>query len=430
MRSVRFFVLPLALLCAAPELGKCQAVMPFSGPAPAESAPCPNYGTNVSSASAARCSALDRSKHFLDGGNRLYAVIGSMGGHDDAFNARKGLPASFEGGVLYGGLLSLKPRSFNLYETTASLMDYHTAQRNLMYMNSTRISLTHLPSPRTVLSLDADNLFGNDAIRVVGLSGTNGSAEDITYGIHPGRILNNQVTGRISRESTETRWWSASVRNTFRYFIDDNTRVDTVHGRAELHYQPSSRAGAGLFEETSIQTGIIDCTSQSVGVMYERRLSRTMAIEGAGGPAIGTKGCVTRISANLYGGFSLQARSSSHLWISASRRNNDSNYGPLTYENNVQSGIVQRFGLSSWLRARGGWIGGTVPYKTAPFSGTYVSSTFGHTLPGGFTAAFSFQHFEWNGMSSIAPSRSLFTGTLYWNPSRAESDAGRGPIAH
>lgn len=388
---------------------------------------CPTFGSGTPSAYESRCGAMSRKGDLLDAGRHFFGSVGTMGGHDDAFNSRKGLPASFDGGVLYGGLITVKPKGFDLLENTVSLVDYHTSQRTLQYMNSTTVSLTRLPGTQSVLTFDLNNLYGNDALRILQVGGSTAGAEAASYAIHPGKVLNNQATLRYSRQSSETRWWSVSMRNNFRDFIDDRSRVNTVHGRAEVQYQPSERAGIGIFQETSVQTGQVNCGSLSVGVVYERRIFRSMAAEGSAGPAFGTKGCTSRVSANLYGGFSAQPARSSTLWVSGFRKVNDSEFTAISYESNAQGGIMQRFGQEAWFKAHSGWIGGTVPSHTKPFQGLYFTSAFGHTLPGGFMASISVQHFRWDGVANIAPTRTIISGSLYWSPSRTEPDQTHGP---
>lgn len=410
-------------------VGRSQVAPELTEPTQQE-APCPEFGTDEVSAAASRCSLLAHSGGPLDAGNHLFMSIGSLGGRDTAFNALPGLDATFEGGVLYGGLVSLKPKGFDSFENTASVTNYHAASNPLLYMNTTAISMNRTPTERSIVTFDVNNFFGNDAIRVVDLSGAETDVESASYGIYSGRVLNNQATMRYTRQSTETRWWSVSVRNNFRDFIDDRTQVNTMHAHAEIQFQPSPRAGGGLYEETSIQTGIVDCTSQTAGALYERNFARWMNVEGAAGPAYGSSGCINRLTAHMYGALSAKPKVSTNLWISASRQVNDSQFAALTYENNALGGWSQHFGADTWFKVHGGWIGGTVPSGTKPFQGLFLSSTFGHSIRRGLQASFSMQHFNWSGTDNIAPSRSVFTAALYWSPGWSEHEPNHGPAAH
>ncbi len=348
------------------------------------------------------------------GGNTSCSSLGSVGGYDSAFNARRNLTAVFEGGIAYAGLMYLRPNSFTRFETTSSLVNYMAGNGILQYMNSTAVSVVRMPSARTTASFDSTNVFGNDAIRILALG--NGNIDDVSFGIHSGTVFGNQATVRFTQQSTRSRWWQVSVRNNFRDFFDDGTRVNTLHARAEIQYQPSSGTGIGIFEETSIETGAVGCSSQSVGVVYERRISRTLAAEGAAAPALGSKACIDKLSANLYGALSAQPWASTSLYISAFRKLNDSAFSAITYENNVQGGWTQKFGLRSSASARAGWLGGTAPLHVESFSGNYMSGSFARKMAGGFTASLAYQRFNWSGLVNVSPTRNILVGSLSWSP--------------
>ena len=418
-------MLALAVTCSFSQ----DRALPYSPVQGADYSSCPSATTNNPSAWRERCGAINRRSDLLDAGRQFFASVTATGGHDSAFNARKGLPAPFGGAVLSGGLVAPRPKGYDVIENTTSLVDYHTSpERTLEYLNSTTISLNRVPSVRDVFTLNISNTFGNDAIRILLLDGGVPSDEAASYGIHAGKVLNNQATARYTRQSTETRWWALSLRNNFRDFIDDKTRLNTAHERAEIHYQPSEHAGIGLFQQISVQTGDVDCGTVSVGLVYERRFGQRMAAEGSGGPAFGSKGCTSRIAANLYGTFSADPSPSTNLWVSAYRKVNDSDFALLSYESNAQAGITQRFGQQTWLRAHGGWIGGTPASQTTPYRGLFAASTVGRTLGAGFTFSVSAQHYEWSGLTNIAPSRTIVSGSLSWSPGSSESQQSYGPL--
>ena len=421
--------LSIAVLSLGMLPGWGQIVLPVSHPASQDAGGCPSFNSSIPSAASERCTGSQRSGNLLDDGKHFLLSLGSLGGHDSAFNARPNLPASFEGGMVYAGLMSLKQNSFSLFENTTSWVNYGAAQGILEYVNSTSLSMTHMHSPRTTFSFAANNVFGNDAIRILPFTG-NDNVEQASYGIHPGRVIDDQATARLSRQSTETRWWAITVRNNFRDFIDDASRVNTLHARAEVQYQPSPRAGIGVFEETSIETGTVNCTSQSVGLVYERRFSETLAAEVAAAPAVGTKGCIDKVSANLYGAFSAQPWRATNLYLSAFRKLNDSGFNAVSYENNALGGWIQKFGMHAWSKAQAGWLSGTAPLHVESFSGTYYSGTFGRALPAGFTAAVTFQRYNWSGVTNVAPTRTILMGSLNWSPSRYTPEDLHGPMSH
>lgn len=350
----------------------------------------------------------------MDGGKHVLLSLGSIGGYDSAFNARRNLSASFEGGIAYAGLEYLKPNSFTLFENTSSLVNYTVGNGITQYLNSTAVSVVRAPSVRTNWSFDTTTVFGNDAIRIQTL-GTD-DIDAVSFAVHSGKVLGNQATARFTRQSSPARWWQVSVRNNFRDFIDDKSSVNTFHVRAEIQYQPSPRAGIGVFEETSVETGAVGCSSQSIGVVYERRISRKLAAEGAVAPALGSKQCIDKFSANLYGALSAQPWTSTSLYVSGFRKLNDSAFSRITYENNVQGGWTQRFGLRTRASVRSGWLEGTAPLHVEAFSGYYVSGSIARKLAGGFSASMSFQRFNWSGMANVSPTRSILVGSFNWSP--------------
>lgn len=388
--------------------------MPISAPDTASDDGCPSFNSGTASAASHNCRNSERSQDSMDGGKHILFSLGSVGGFDSAFNARRNLTASFEGGVAYAGLMYLRPNSFTQFETASSLVNYTVGNGVLQYMNSTGVSLVRTRSARTTLSFDTTNVFGNDAVRILSL-GT-GDIDSVSFGIHSGKVFGNQATARLTRQSTPTRWWQVSVRNNFRDFIDDGLTVNTFHARAEIQYQPSPRTGIGIFEETSVETGSVGCSAQSLGVVYERRITHKLAAEGAVAPALGSKGCIDKFSANLYGALSAQPWASTSLYVSGFRKLNDSAFSAITYENNVQGGWTQKFGLRNSAGARAGWLGGTAPLHVESFSGYYVSGTYVRKLAGGFSASLGFQRFNWSGMPNVSPTRSIIVGSLNWSP--------------
>jgi hypothetical protein len=409
--------------------GWAQVVLPVSHPSYQSYGGCPSFNSSQTSASAERCANTQRSENLLDGGRHFVLALGALGGYDDAYGARKGLSAPFQGGMAYTALTSLKKTSFSLVENTGSLVNYQNAGINLQYADALAASLARLPSPRTTLSLQVNNLYGNDAIRILPLSGVD-NVEQGSYAIHLGRALDNQVTGRVSRQSTESRWWAVTVRNSFRDFIDEDSRIDTLHGRAEMQFQRSPTAAIGMFEETSAETGAVDCLSQSVGISYERRFSQRFAAEASAGPAAGSKGCISKLTGNVYGALSYQPARTSNLYVTGFRKLNDSALTDVSYENSAEAGTISKIGLYSSMKVRVGWIGGTAPLHVTPFSGEYYSGSFGHTFAGGLSAQIAVQHFDWSGISNISPSRTVLQGTLTWSPSRYAPEDLHGPVTH
>jgi hypothetical protein len=368
--------------------------------------------SQAASNSAARCNVLARSS-MNDGGNHLLFSSTALAGYDTAFDSRAALGAELEGAQLYVGTLLHRNSSYTRIDNTITGINYHIGTGSMQYLNTTSISFNQMPTARTALGIDVENSYGNDAIRIIPPLSSD-AIEAGAYGIHSGDVLDNEVTGRLFHQSSENLWWSLSARNDFREFFDDHARVNTIHGRAELHYEPSPRGGVGLYEETASEKGSVECTTQSIGASYDRRLSRNVIAEFAAGPTIGTASCVTKVTTNLFAAISAQPRRLTSLYLSAYRRLNDSEFVSVTYENTVQGGLNQQIGMRAWVKAQGGYITGTVPAKTSPFHGIYFAGTFEHMLPRGLYVSLSAQHFNWSGIANIAPSRTLVMGSLSW----------------
>ena len=419
---------PLMLVLLLPAWLAAQVSIPMSGHPPAAEQPCPAMSEEPSE-SAARCNVLARTSNLSDVGTHMSFSASAMGGYDSAFDGRVALPASFEGGQFYANALFHKSSSDLLLYNTFTAINYQTGQGTRQFLDGASLSLYRRPSERTAVSLDVNNFYGNDAIRLMAPAG-NGAVETGSYGIHTGMILANQATARFSRQSSETRWWSASVRNNFRNFLDDKSQVNTLHGRAELHFQPSSRSGVGIYEETANESGSVDCTTQGFGLVYEQRISSMLVGEVSAGPAFGTKGCVVTLTSNYFASLSGQPWRPTILYLSADRKLNDSSFVSAIYEDTFQGGINQEIGMWVWLKLQGGSIAGTVPAHVAPFRGYYVAGTIEKIYAAGLSFAVSAQHFNWSGISSIAPGRTLVMGSLSWSPGRHTNTEMQGVVTH
>jgi hypothetical protein len=427
MTRVRWQIEAIVSLTLAAPCAIGQITMPISAPPADTEQSCPQMNQTPSE-STARCNVHARSSNMSDGGNHLFLSTTALAGYDTAFDTRAGLGAELEGGQFYVGALLHRNSSYTMIDNTITGIDYHAGQGSKQYLNTTAVSFNKSPSAQTDLSLDVNSSYGNDAIRIVAPLDS-GAVEAGSYGIHTGNVLDTQATIRLLHQSTESRWWSVSVRNDFRDFFDDQAKVNTIHGRAEIHYQPSGRAGVGLYEETASEKGEVNCTTQSVGAAYDRRLTSVIVFEVAAGPAFGTKSCVTRVTTNLYAALTAQSWRRTNLYLSAYRKLNDSEFVSATYEDTVQGGLNQEIGLRAWVKVQGGYIRGTVPADVAPFHGEYVAGTIAHMLPRGLSFSLSAQHFNWSGIANIAPQRTLLMGLLSWSSgNRAPADL-HGPAA-
>ncbi len=350
-------------------------------------------------------------------GPRVLFATGSLGGYDSAFNGREGVPgATGVGGWIDAEAVFGGGDSYAILQNTAVGIDYQIGGGTIQYLDTALLATAGSLSPRTTWTVDVDNSFGNDSLRLIGLPVSQDNTEIGSYGIHSGKVLDNDITGRIFLQNSDTRLWTFSVRNSFRDFFDDGSHIDTIHGRAEYSVQTSERTKVGVFEETAHQSGVAGCTTQSEGITYQRRLSSAAAVEGAGGPTVGSSGCGRKLTLNLYGAFSMQPWRPTSIYVWGYRKLNDSNFGSATYENTVQSGLVQKLALHTWVKAQGGWVQGASPSNNVPFQGTYIAVLLEHALRGGFLFSISAQHFNWSGVPNIAPARTLFAGSLSWSP--------------
>ena len=68
-----------------------QVVMPLSAPDTATDGGCPSFNSGTTSAASQNCKNAERSQNSMDGGKHLLLSLGSIGGYDSAFNARRNL---------------------------------------------------------------------------------------------------------------------------------------------------------------------------------------------------------------------------------------------------------------------------------------------------------------------------------------------------
>lgn len=405
-----------------------QITSPMSGEPSAPGPTCPVLNQEPSETSA-RCNTLARASNPIIAGTHISLTTSGLGGYDSAFDGRESLGAAFEGGRLYANARFHTGKNDLLLSNAFTAINYQTGQNTRVYLDSTTFSFSRLSSERTAMGLDITNSYGNDSIRLMAPAGS-ASSDAGSYGIHTGTVFVNQATGRVSRQMTETRWWSASIRNNFRNFTDDNSEVNTIDSRFELHYQPSPRGGIGLYEETANESGSVNCTTQGFGVAYERRFSSVFSGEVSAGPAFGTKGCVVTVTSNYFASLSAHPWRPTTVYFSAYRRLNDSSFVAATYENTLQGGLNQQIGMSALLKIQGGTINGTVPSRVAPFHGYYIDGTYERFLSRGISFSFSAQHFNWSGISNIAPQRTLVMGTLTWTSNSRSNRDTQGTITY
>src|SRR5579872_3534753 len=165
MTTVRALIGAIVTSLLAAPLSLCQILVPPPTANNGNENACLMSDTSQPSASAARCDASAHLGNLMDAGNHLFTTLGVLGGYDSAFDSKEGLSAPFQGGVVYAGLLAQRSKTFNVFENTASVLDYRMNRGTLQYLDSATASLTHQSSPRTSLGFYASNLFGNDAIR-------------------------------------------------------------------------------------------------------------------------------------------------------------------------------------------------------------------------------------------------------------------------
>jgi hypothetical protein len=360
-------------------------------------------------------------------GNQFLLTLGTLGGYDSAFDARPNLSGHFAGGRMFLGALLDRSSSFALVENSATVIDYKNGPGSMQYLDIFALSAAGSFSPSVATVLDVANTYGNDAIRIIAPQDYVDGSELGSYGIHSGRVLDNQIASRVIVQATSTRQWTISARNNFRKFFDSTQWSNTVHGGAALRLQPSERTTWGFYEDTSNESGATDCTTEGGGLLYQHKLSRVVSIDASAGPAFGTKGCFITATGTFYGALSLQPWEPTILYVTASRKLNESSFTGAVFENAVMAGVIHKLNLQTLMKVQGAWVQGRMPSNVTNAEGGYVAGLFEKEVGGGFTFSAAAQHYWWSGVTNITPSRTLVIATLSWSPMRRKPNNMKQP---
>ena len=407
----------------APQVGLSQGCAEKSSSPPESSTPC---GTIPIRTMALRDHTGQTIAERLSG-NQFLLTLGTIGGYDSAFDARPNLSGHFVGGRMFTGALLDRSSSFALVENTASVIDYKNGPGSLQYLDVFALSAAGSFSPSVATVLDVANTYGNDAIRVIAPLDYVDGTELGSYGIHSGKVLDNQIASRVIVQSTSTRQWTITARNNFRKFFDSTLWSDTAHGGAALRFQSSERTTWGLYEDTSHESGATDCTTEGGGLLYQHKLSRVASVDASAGPAFGSKGCFITVTGNFYGALSLQPREPTILYVTASRKLNESSFTGAVFENSVMAGVIHKIDLHTLLKLQGAWVQGRMPSNVTNAEGGYVAGLFEKEVGGGFTFSAAAQHYWWSGVTNVTPSRTLVIATLSWSPMRRKANNMKQP---
>lgn len=367
--------------------------------------------------------ALDGSGMVLlgEGQPRLQYGVGALGGYDSAFAGRANLSAPFAGGQAYVAFNTVRPRWRMILQDSGGGISYQAVQGTTQYFNQTALTAGGEVSSTKAWSFDVSNTIANDAIRILAplnTTATGGintpSPETAAYGINTGLLLDNQAVLGLQMQTSATRSWLFSIRNDYRNFFDDNAQINTARGRIQYQVEVSPLTTFGLYEETAGQTGIIDCTTQSIGGYVQRQLGHGSYMQLGGGPAFGTKDCVVTKTFTAFGGLTSQFRKNTTIYASGSRKLNDSPVQNATWENTVQAGLIQRFDLKTYMRIDGGYLRGTTPTNTSQFDGSFIGGNLSRQLAAGFSLQLTARHYQWSGITSSATDRNVFFATIWW----------------
>lgn len=371
--------------------------------------------------------ALDGSGVVPIGGGRRPVLFGAtaLGGYDSAFAGTANTPASFMGAGGYGALLLAAPSAYFLLQNTIDAVSYQVGKGTTQYFDNAALEASGAAFGDWSWDANVSNAVGNDALRVVTPLATSSlgnlpvpSAETPAFAIQTGTILDDDVSFALQQTPPRRQVWRFVVRNSYRYLFDQQQADNTLHARAELNVQASPRSNWGLYEETSHENGVILCTTQSVGVTTERQVARHSVLQLAGGPAIGTKGCVTTITGIFYGAFTSEVSRSLSLYASGSRKLNDSLVQQATWEDTAQAGLLSHLGASTLFRVDAGFLRGTQPSASSNFISTFEGAKIDRLLAGGLSLGFSVRHFDYSGATSTLPNRTQVLGSLNWSSGR------------
>jgi hypothetical protein len=365
----------------------------------------------------------------ISGGRPLLYSATGLGGYDTAFAGIANTPSAFTGIGGYIAMLLGRPTGFFLLQNTVNSVFYSAGGGTTQYFDNASLAAGHSISEHWSWGATVNNAVGNDALRVLTPLNTSNlnnlavpSSETPSYAVQTGMVLDNDVSFSMEQMPGRGRTWRLLARNSYRHVFDTGQSDNTVHLRAEYDMQVSPRSTWGFYEETAHESGAILCTTQSVGFNAQRQVFRHSVLQLAGGPAVGTKSCVTTLTGVFYGSLTSQVSRSVSLYASGSRKLNDSLIQNATWEDTVQGGVLTSFGPTVQLRADVGFLRGTQPSPLTNFNSTFEGVQVNRLFGNGFSVALSARHFQYSGSTSTLPNRTQILATINWSSGRSSKN--------
>lgn len=348
-----------------------------------------------------------------------------IGGSDSAFAGTRNSGTTFYGQNGYAALSFSRPRGYVVLQDSADFVYYTIGNGTRQYFDSAGITLGGAFSATWSWDANVTNAFGNDSLQVITpLNTVNQQNLSVpspgtpAIAIHAGLVLDNDAAFSMTQSSSRRASWRFLVRNSYRNVFDQKAYDNTLHVRVARTVQLSPLASFGGFLETAHENGTVSCTTQTLGLSYEREIMRRSVLQISGGPAVGTKGCIVTVTGDFFAAFTSRLSTNTSVYASATRNLNDSLLRGATWEDTVQGGVSQRFGLETQVRVDTGYLRGTQPKASENFHGAFVIGSVQRSLPGGFSVAFSARHFVYSGPSISVPARTQIFGTLGWSNKR------------
>ncbi len=359
------------------------------------------------------------------GGHKAVFGAGFLGGYDSAFAGSPNASATFTGQNGYAAVFLGRPGGYFVLQNSVDFVSYRVGNGTRQYFDNAGLTAGGELSSTWSWDANLTNAIGNDSLQVITPLNTVNqnnlavpSPDTPAFAVQAGRVLDNDASFSLVQSISRRQSWRYLVHNSYREVFDQNLSDDTLHGRVEYAVQTSPAANWGIFSETAHETGTIRCTTETLGVSFERQVMRRSTLQLSGGPAVGSKGCVVTVTGNFFGAFTSQLSNTTALYASGSRNLNDSLVLGATWQDTVQGGISQRVGLGTQLRMDAGYLRGTQPKQIDNFHGTFVSGSVERALPGGFSLAFSLRRFTYGGANISLLGRTQVYATLGWSSAR------------
>jgi hypothetical protein len=357
-------------------------------------------------------------------------------GYDTAVDDNSGVSAPFTLAEGMIGLAIKKRRYTLLLQHDARFAKYISKDYGLQQYQQTSASASGFVSRLTKWSAQLDNGIGSDAARVIGTTVVNptsanqqgllGSATAINQGL----TLSDYGSFRIEHLLWPSVTAEAKVGEYYHHFFQLGTSGQEQDLDLSVRRDWSSKVTSGLEVLTARQSyGGATCLTSSVEAFASARVSRSVRLEGAGGPAITSSGCSGKYLANVL--LTSHFPRGASLYVGAARKPSDQFVAGSDWETSAFGGLL--LGQPRHLQTRfdAGYASYQVPKPTAvtpDLHGFFISGEFTHRLSGTAELSFTTRYFNQSSGPASNLNKAILLANFVWSreqrPSRLSRTGG------